>query len=242
MLIADATWATTQIALLHAGLAVGISRFVPADWGIGPLSTSLVEMLSPQLQVWDACKAAATAHPKRFEWASFHVGLFMNYLGLSCPHEEALSGLTDKHKFIWDVENMRADIPLTKEGKVPRVAMTELWDVARFFNFACDLPPGQWKKDMGVAGDTKGMDEIVQIVEKVRGRKMEVTYRSFQQVSSDRQAALDPVTKFWFELEEAYARDADGEGWFDTPLNGLSKGQVTPMTIEEYITKYWKGV
>lgn len=242
ILILDGTWGTTQITLLRAGLAAGISRFVPADWGTGRLSTPLIEIISTQSQVWDACEAAATAHPGRFEWASFHIGLFMNYLGLGSPHQEALAGLTDEHRFIWDIENMRAEIPLTAEGKIPRIAMTELWDVGRFLSFACELPFGQWEQDMGMAGDTKSMDEVVQIIEKVRGRKMEVTYRTFEQISSDAQVELDLVRKFWYELELAYARDVNGEGWYDTPLNDMSKGKVTPMNIEDYVTKYWGGV
>jgi hypothetical protein len=86
------------------------------------------------------------------------------------------------------------------------------------------------------------MDEVVSIIEKVRGRKMEVTYRAFETISNERKAATDPLKQFWLELEEAYARDRDGEGIFATPLNDLSKGQVTPLSVEDYVTKYWANV
>jgi hypothetical protein len=199
-------------------------------------------MLSPQEEVWEACKKTTAERPGKFEWAAFHVGLFMNYLGLGCPNRDALAGLTDEYRFIWDLENMRAVIPLNEQGKIPRITFTDLRDVGKFASFACDLPFGQWQQDMGMAGDTRTIDEVVLIIEKVRGRKMEVTYRSYETISSERKAATDPLNHFWLELEEAYARDRDGEGIFATPLNDLSKGQVTPLSVEDYVTKYWTGI
>ena len=242
LLATDGTWASTQIRLLKAGLAVGITRFAPADWGIGPKSTPLIEMLSPQEQVWDECKKTAAEHPGRFEWAAFHLGLFMNYLGLGCPNKDALAGLQDEYKFIWDVENMHAEIPLTEKGDIPRITLTELRDVGKYVSFACDLPFGQWKQDMGMAGDTRTMDEVVTIIEKVRGRKMEIAYRPLEKISNERKAASDPVKKFWLELEEAYARDRDDEGFFATPLNDMAEGQVKPLSVDDYVKKYWGGV
>jgi hypothetical protein len=198
-------------------------------------------MLAPQEQIWAECRKAAAAREGRFEWSAFRVGLFMNYLGLGAPDKEALCGLTDTYKFVWDVENMRAEVPLNREGGVPRITMTEIGDIGRFVSGACDLPSGSWRESMGMQGDTKGMDEIVGIVEKVRGRKMEVVYKPFEVLQRERMAATEPVKEFWLELEEAYARDRHGEGVFSTELNDILNGEVVPLSIEEYVMKYWSG-
>src|SRR6202012_4360585 len=115
------TWASSQINLLHAGLATGMSRFAPSDWGLGPLTPPQVEILHPQVEVWKACREAAEANAGKFEWTGFHLGAFMNYLGEGCPTEGALNGLADQTKFIFDIENMRARIPLNREGKAPSI-------------------------------------------------------------------------------------------------------------------------
>lgn len=134
----------------------------------------------------------------------------MNYLGLGSMHPEALAGLTDDEKFIWDVENMKAALPLNPEGKSPRTILTDLRDVAKFVSAACDLPDGQWEQDMGMAGDKKHVDDVVTIIEKVRGAKMGVTYRPIEQISKEAKEEKDIMRKFWLQLEEACARDVDG--------------------------------
>jgi hypothetical protein len=72
----------------------------------------------------------------------------MNYLGC-CPNEEALNGLADNAIFIWDVATITTNIPLTKDGNIPRIAMTELRDVGKYVSKACEMPFGTWKSTWG---------------------------------------------------------------------------------------------
>jgi hypothetical protein len=235
-------WRDYQLRLLRVGLEAGISRFAPADWGLGRLSSLPIEFLAFQPAIWDACEAAMAERKGKFEYSSFHLGLFMNYLGLGSPHPHALAGLMDDYKFIFDVENMKAQLPLNEKGEPVRLILTDLRDVGSFVNLACELPAGQWPVDLGMAGDNKRVDEIVAIIEKVRGRKMHVTYRSYEQIKADKEKEKNIVQKFWYELEDAYARDRDGEGYFPTELNHLFEDKVKPLTVEDYLVKYWKDI
>jgi hypothetical protein len=164
----------------------------------------------------------------------------MNYLGYGAPDEgDALHGFNDNWKDVWwHVKEMKAEIPLTKEGVVPRTTLTEIRDVWRFVAASCLLPVGAWKEDFSMAGETVRMDEVVRIAEKVRGGKMDVVYRPFEEVVNNKEREEDFYRKFWYELEEMMARDCVGEGIVEPVLNQLYP-DVKPMSMEEYIRKHW---
>jgi hypothetical protein len=127
---------------------------------------------------------------------------------------------------------------LNGEGKAPRATLTEIRDVGRFVAAACLLPKGEWREDFSMVGETIRMDAVVKIAEAVRGRKMEVVYRQFDEVVKDKEAEADFYRKFWYELEEMMARDRVGEGILEPVLNRLCSG-VKPISVEDYVRKYW---
>jgi hypothetical protein len=221
-----------------------VTRFAPAEFGCGPLATPHIGMLSAQMPVWEACKVAVRdvrANGRNFEWAGFHVGLFMNYLGNGCKDEgEALAGKSDDGEFVFYMKDMRASIPLTREGKIPRMTLTEIGDVGRFVSAACDLPYGEWKENFGMVGSTVGMDEVVSIIEKVRGRKMDVEYRTVEDVRREKEECKDEMKVFWLELEEMCAMGEEGKGIIRPVLNEVCPN-VKPMSVEEYVRKFWSG-
>jgi hypothetical protein len=193
-------------------------------------------MLSPQTAVWDACKEAMKSHPG-FEWAGFHNGLFMNYLGNGCRNEEeALAGKSDDGETIYYMAGMVAKIPLRADGKVPRISMTEIGDIGRFVAAACSLP--KWEENFSMVGQTLRMDEIVALIEKVRGKKMEVEYRTPEQIRIEKEGEKDLMKVFWLELEEMETHDALDESVMRPILNELCP-DVKPMAIEEYLRKFW---
>jgi hypothetical protein len=165
----------------------------------------------------------------------------MNYLGNGCADEKgALAGKSDDGEFIFFMRDMKARIPVDVDGKIPRITMMEIGDVGRFVDAACDLPPGEWKEDFSVVGETLGMDEVVRIIEMVRGKKMDVEFRTIEQIKEDISKTEDEMKVFWLELEMIYARDAVGEGVITPILNGICP-QVRPMGVEEYVRKFWSG-
>jgi hypothetical protein len=239
LLAADGTWAKTQINLLDAGLRAGVRRFAPAEFGVGGLAAHRVDMFKPSLEVMAELRKAKENNPG-FEYAGFHVGLFMNYLGYGAPDAEAAThGMRDNWVFVWDVKNMRASIPLTKEGMVPTMTMTEIGDVGRFVAASCLLPQGTWKEDFSMAGDTLKLDEVVKNIEEVRGAKMEVSYRPYEHVEFEEQKEeVFYPNKFWLQIELLVCRNTAGEGIVSPVVNELCPS-VKPSSVEDYLKKFW---
>ncbi|KAF2420574.1 NAD(P)-binding protein [Tothia fuscella] len=241
----DGTFLPSQLNILTAGLRVGISRFAPAEFGCGPKASLQIGMLAAQTPIWDACREAKAQH-EGFEWAGFHCGLFMNYLGYGCAkEEEALAGKSRDGEWLFHVKDLKAIIPVEEKDErlVPRITMTELGDVGAFVAAACSLSPGSWKEDFSMVGETLGMDEIVGIIEKVRGKKVDVTYRSLEETGRELvkvRGEGEVMRVFWLELEMCTAKDKVGMCVLESVLNGLCPG-VRPTRVEEYVRRYWGG-
>lgn len=69
---------------------------------------------------------------------------------------------------------MKANIPLSPEGNIPRLSLPEIGDVSRFTATVCLLPKGEWKKEFNFVGETIRIDEVVKVVENVPEKKMDV--------------------------------------------------------------------
>lgn len=188
----------------------------------------------------DACLTAQKEHPD-LEVAGFHIGLFMNYLDFGAPYneEDAVHGIVFEWPVIWDMRNMKARIPLSPAGNIPRLSLTEIGDVGRFIAAACLLPKGAWKKEFNFVGETIQMDEVVTIVEKLRGQKMEVICRPYEQVvEEEAKELIEWPNKFWLQAEIVHAQDEPGEGVIE-PVHNYLVPQVKPLSVEEYLIKFW---
>ncbi|KAF2122885.1 hypothetical protein BDV96DRAFT_593367 [Lophiotrema nucula] len=240
LLAVDGTWAESQVRLLQACLAARVQRFAPAKFSLSPDGAKHIALFASQLQVMNACRKAKEHHSE-FEYAGFHLGIFMNFLGYGAKNgeEEAINGMNDTWRFIWDVENMKAEIPLTKEGTVPSLSMMELTDVGHFVAAVCLLPKGQWQEDFSMVGETIKVDEVVDIVEKVRGRKMETAHRKYKQVVEEaKQEEVFYPNKMWADIKAVTARNEAGLGIMQPVVNQLCP-QVKPMGVLEYVDKFW---
>lgn len=228
-----------QKTLLNASVRAGVTRFAPSEFAAGVNAARTIDGLRPTYEVMDACRAAQQAHG--LEIAGFHVGLFMNYLGFGAPRdpEDAVHGIVAEWPVVWDVRNMKARIPLSPAGAVPRISLTELSDVGRFVAAACLLPRGEWREEFNFVGETVRMDEVVRIVEEVRGAKMEVSYRPYEQiVEEEAQEAVAWPNKFWLQAEMVHALDEVGQGVVEPVCNDLVP-QVRPTSVEAYVRRFW---
>ena len=161
----------------------------------------------------------------------------MNYLGKGCINEkEALAGKHDDAEFVYYMHDLRALIPLKSDGTIPRITMTEIGDIGRFVAAACSLP--KWERSFGMVGETLRMDEVVRLIEEIREKKMAVEFRTQEQVRKDKGRETDPNRLFWIELEEMYTRDREDEAVIRPVLNELCP-DVKPMSVEDYLRKYW---
>ncbi|KAH7092320.1 hypothetical protein FB567DRAFT_235860 [Paraphoma chrysanthemicola] len=239
LLAADGTWAQTQINLLNAGLRAGIQRFAPAEFGVGGLAAHRVDMFKPSLEVTAELRKAKENNPN-FEYAGFHVGLFMNYLGYGAPDAEAAThGMRDTWVFVWDVKKMKASIPLTKEGEIPTMTMTEIGDVGRYVAASCLQPKGSWKEDFSMAGETLKLDEVVRKIEQVREAKMDVVYRPYEQVElEEKEEEVSYPNKFWLQIELLVCRNIVGEGIVSPVVNELCQN-VKPLSVDQYLRRFW---
>ena len=114
--------------------------------------------------------------------------------------------------------------------------MTEIGDIGRFVAAACSLP--KWERSFGMVGETLRMDEVVRLIEEVREKKMDVEFRTQEQVRKEKEQETNPDRLFWLEMEEMYSRDREDEAVIRPVLNELCP-EVKPISVQDYLRKYW---
>ncbi|KIL88329.1 hypothetical protein FAVG1_08408 [Fusarium avenaceum] len=131
-----------------------------------------------------------------------------------------------------------AELPVTDEGRWPRITTTTLRDIGRFVSAALDLP--KWEHDMSMAGDTITMGKLFGIAEEVTGKRFEVQ----KLTSGDLEKQLSELKPdqfmeaLWLEFKLMYCRDVEGEGILTPIVNGLYP-EVKPVSVKEYLERYW---
>lgn len=231
-------WTTSQVNLLNAAKDAGVKRFAPSEWAFGSPSHVKAAIDAPKIEVWNAVETSG------LEATRFVCGGFMNYLGIGCPgpkekQEEALAGFREG-PYLFGVKDGWAEIPLKSDGSYPRLTMTEIGDVGRFVAAALDLE--KWESEMSIAGDVLGFGDVVRLAEQVTGRTFrikEVTKDEFKK-EVDGLAPADWVRNMECSYSMIFCDDVDGETALDPLLNRLCP-QVKPITVREYLRKYWSS-
>ncbi|KNB13547.1 hypothetical protein FOXG_13021 [Fusarium oxysporum f. sp. lycopersici 4287] len=108
------------------------------------------------------------------EYSAWYTGFFVDYY-VSPPLKSPLDHWT---VFI-DIANRTAALP--GSGDVP-VAMSYTMDVAKFV--AGSLSLSKWERETLIYNDKLTMNQYVQVVEEVRGEKIQVTYDSLDLLKS----------------------------------------------------------
>ncbi|KAF2168190.1 hypothetical protein M409DRAFT_21634 [Zasmidium cellare ATCC 36951] len=226
----------SQLALIDAAKEAGIKRFAPSEYAGNGYEG--VDLYQPKAVVWEATQKSG------LEYTRFGCGLFMSVLATGTPkgrtevgeregvatgEEEALAGLRPWN-FVVNVKAGTADF--AGDGSAPTV-LTEMRDVARFVWEALSLE--KWEPDMGMRGDVKSFRELVQILEKVQGRKFLSQDNSFEKLEEE---AEDPSKRFYNQARMALEK---GWGMVGDDLNRAFPN-VKPTTCEEFIEKWWGGV
>ncbi|KAH6880676.1 hypothetical protein B0T10DRAFT_551477 [Thelonectria olida] len=263
----DGTQSQTQINLLHAAVNAGCKRFAPSQWGFGP--TGWVEVESCQWMN-QGVREECTMHQDQIEFAYFNQGSFMNYIGhgiFATPEpvsvgdeafakyrsgagyklgeDEACEGLhrqgplsDQSGAFLIGLKNGIAELPVKQDGQWPRVSFTSMRDVGRFVAAALDIP--NWEEEMGMAGDTLTMGELLASAEAVTGKEFKVTLLRQEDLEERLANATDFMERMWIEFHLAYIRDREDEVVLRPALNRLCPA-VKPMTVRGYMAKHWHG-
>lgn len=165
-----------QKNLIDACVEAKVKRFAPSEW-VGASSTG-----TP----WYAGKAAISAYlqeinaeRKVLEYCRFMPGLALDYLvypNQTCKHFPNLGSTVDFF-------NCRAI--LLKDTEPGRFGMTLVEDMAAVAAEAVDYP-GEWPVDGGMHSIMTSFPELVEIGERLRGKKFDIEYVTLAQARSGR--------------------------------------------------------
>ncbi|RYP12418.1 hypothetical protein DL765_007348 [Monosporascus sp. GIB2] len=186
------------------------------------------------------------------EYAYIYPGMFMDYFGLP----RVISNLRPLCFFI-DPANGQAVLPGDGEAKM---SMTFTTDAARYIALALELD--EWPRILTTAASTVSLNELVRLVEKSMGRKLEVHYQPVEKLlkhetvdlPTNVNIAKEYPWRFPQGLVQLRALVADLEagvalGAFDfgklnehLDLVKVFEGKVpAPKRIEELIEEAWKA-
>ena len=227
-----------QLALVAAATQAGVKRFAPSEFSLRGGGYEL-ELYAGKKAVWDAVVASG------MEYTRFSCGIFMGFLGTGTPkglseigraegaksgEEEALGGLR-AWDFVVNVGNGTADLP--GDGR-RAVAFTDTRDVARFVEGALGMEV--WPEELGMRGDLMDWRTLVEVLERVQGRKFLVRENEVEEM--ERVAREVEGKRFYNQVRIALVK---GEGVVGDELNRAFP-EVKPVGVEEFVRKWWEGV
>ncbi|KAF7322348.1 NmrA domain-containing protein [Mycena chlorophos] len=142
--------AAAQLALVHAAIAAGVSRFVPSGWsGTDGGANDIIELYRAKQPILEALRAQT-----QMKWSHPEIGIFMNYL--ATPKVGGLGPLKPL-KFFVDIENCTAVIPGDGELKL---VYTTVEDVGAFVAKALDAQE-DWPESLRIVGSAVTHNELL---------------------------------------------------------------------------------
>lgn len=265
----DGTQAQIQINLLNAAIDAGCKRFAPSQWSFGPVAYEKIGVLKMGVEgMWEECmKQKDKIECARFNNGAFMNYLghgiypvdskldsetqiqklkagngYMDNEDEACQGLSREGGLDDgSGAYPISLKNGIAEFPLKEDGRFPRTSMTTLRDVGSFVVASLNLP--KWEENMTMVGDTVGMDELLSIAEEVTGKKFQVKFVKREELEAKKTTLSLPndfIEWMWTDIKLAYCRDEEGEVVLEPVVNRLCP-EVRPMTVREYLERYWKG-
>ena len=229
-----------QLALVEAAKQAGVKRFAPSEFALAGGGYD-IELYAGKKEVWDAVVGSG------MEFTRFSCGVFMGVLGTGTPkgvtlvgeregagsgQEEALGGLR-AWDFVVNLKAGTADLP--GDGRMG-VVFTDTRDVARFVEGALGMAEGGWPEELGMRGDVMDWRGVVEVLERVQGRKFLVRENGVGEM--ERVAREVEGKRFYNQVRIALVR---GEGVVGDELNRAFP-DIKPVGVEEFVGKWWEGV
>ncbi|KIN00730.1 hypothetical protein OIDMADRAFT_42516 [Oidiodendron maius Zn] len=229
----------SQLNLIDAAEKSGtVKRFAPSEFGIDCMEARKINFAFP----FAAYRIAAIDKLRvtSLEYTSFLTGVFLDYFGM--PHAPTyLSGFS----IIVDVVNMKAAIP--GEGNTP-IVFTYTADVATFVAASLDL--AAWPKKSVIAGDKITSNQLVGLVEKARGRKVDLVHDSLQDLRAGKITELPsniPLYSFMPKpvLEGMLISFAMAMEVGLVDIEGKTLNEMLPdvkaMSVDVFLQNFWGG-
>ncbi|RMJ03639.1 hypothetical protein CDV36_014829 [Fusarium kuroshium] len=261
----DGTQAQIQKNLLHAAVKEGCKRFAPAQWVFGPKGETSIQTTRSFFEgVWDECLKYDEIECAKFNQGAYmnYIGhgiyptpskvtdnaaleLMSVGYGYMPGEDEACQGLLRQGDladgsggFLIGLHNGIAELPVKDDGSWPRITLTTLRDVGRFFVASLELP--KWEEHMSMVGETLTMGELLAHAEAVTGRKFLVNRltRGYLERRLSELAPDDYMTQMWTEFKLAYTRDPDDEMVLKPVVNELCP-EVQLIGVREYMENHW---
>lgn len=240
LLIPGPEFVSYQLNLLRAAEEAKCKRFAPSEWALSYDAHKIVSIDKVKLMVWDEVKRSVSQG--RIDAALFPCGMFMNYLGIGAPKEaEARAGFREGPMMFHfnDAESGPwIEVPVSDEdGSFPSLTMTDIRDVGRFIVAALDMDEPWGGRELGMAGETRNLAEIVELCKKYVSKDLQVKTVPVSQLQRKLEA-LDPCD-ILARIDLEYTLACGRGGSVVKPTLNELRPEVKPTRIEEFLKKYW---
>jgi nucleoside-diphosphate-sugar epimerase len=238
-----------QLNLLNASIAAGVRRFAPSEFALSQEVHKQVDIDYAKIVVWDAVRAAVKRGD--IDAAAFPCGMFMNYLAVGTStdvagerrRKRALAGFSEGALMFHprpapgEGGTPWVEVPLTPDGDFPDITMTDIRDIGRFVVAALGLEEPWGGRELGMAGETRNLRDIIGIMQEVLGEEVEVRTVTREELQK-RLDALDQ-SDILPRIDVQYTM-ACGQGGsvIKGVLNELCP-EVKPVSIREFMEEAW---
>jgi hypothetical protein len=176
------------------------------------------------------------------EWTAIYPGIFMEYYVPGLPTYNNIYAINI------DVESNMAGIP--GSGDVP-ITLTYSADIGKYIAALQGLD--KWERDYRIAGDTKTWHEVIAIIEKGKGVKLDVEYDSMEKLQKGQVRDLPSYQKTYAMLGGGELAKSTVQGMYaqfgqwmeqgefmykDGPILNNVFPEIKPLAFEEA----WKKV
>ncbi|KAL4866252.1 hypothetical protein BDV12DRAFT_210613 [Aspergillus spectabilis] len=233
---------TYQVNLLNAAIEAGVHRFAPSEFALSQEAHDSVEIDKGKIIVWNAVQSAV--REGKIDAAAFPVGMFMNYLAIGIPdkakEQEALAGFKEGPlMFHLDEDPAWIEVPVSETGEWPDVTMTDIRNVGEFVVAALGIQ-GRWGgRELGIAGDTRNLREVVDIIRRTLGREVQGREVSAGQLRERKEklGEWDILAKMEIDYTMICGK---GGSVVRGVLNQLCP-EVKPTSIKEFVERSWRS-
>lgn len=257
-----------QVNLIDAARRARVRCFVPSEFE-GPLSYRSAANFTDPLDnrgsraALDLLESWSQSRSHRMNYTVFSCGVFMERfapgrlqawgMGTQLGLMGTMQPMSD---YLVNIEQGTAEVvERDATGRTAYVAMTSMYDVARFVAAAIELTGAgalgmsleRWPREWRVRGDFMAVVEVVRTCEQVRGVQFSVTRRTYQEAeawASEYQRAGDVTTYLYYQrlLQTASGRYTIRSTNLNELVSQSERTAFQPLRFREWLEQVWGPV